>query len=204
MALSKKLLGKNERVILHMHEHIKTLIPNFIGALLVIALAIVAGVMLPESWRPASIWIMMILALLLLVVVLFVPWLKWYTATYTVTNRRIITRRGIFTKSGHDIPLSRISDVSYQKDLLDRLFGCGTLILQTSADDPLLLQDIPNVEHVHVVMTEMLFGMDSTPNDLRPTHDELAAPQEPNTSPYGGGLIPDDGGSTSRIAEPEN
>ena len=87
------------------------------------------------------------------------------TATYTITNRRIITRAGIFTKTGHDIPLSRISNVAYEHDLIDRLFGAGTLELQTSADDPLYLTDVPNAERVHVMLTNLLFNGDARPGE---------------------------------------
>ena len=43
--------------------------------------------------------------------------LIWLTATYTITTRRLITRHGVITRKGHDIPLSRVSDVAYERDL---------------------------------------------------------------------------------------
>ena len=54
MALSSKLLSKDETEILHMHEHIKRLIPNFALSALLIAAAIAGFVFLPAGWRPAS------------------------------------------------------------------------------------------------------------------------------------------------------
>ena len=91
------------------------------------------------------------------------PYLRWLTTTYTLTDRRIITRRGILHKSGHDLPLSRINNVAYERSLLDRMLGCGTLILTTAAEAPVALHDIPDVEGVHVLMTELLFGDDQRP-----------------------------------------
>ena len=61
------------------------------------------------------------------------PFLIWLTATYTITTRRLITRHGVITRRGHDIPLSRISDVAYEKDLIDRLLGCGTLVISDAS-----------------------------------------------------------------------
>ena len=63
----------------------------------------------------------------------------------------------IFTRTGHDLPLSRISDIQLEKNVDDRLFGCGTLFLQTSADDPLKLDDVPKVEIVQVEISNLLF-----------------------------------------------
>lgn len=62
-----------------------------------------------------------------------------------------------FTRTGHDLPLSRISDIQLEKNVDDRLFGCGTLFLQTSADDPLKLDDVPKVEIVQVEISNLLF-----------------------------------------------
>ena len=72
------------------------------------------------------------------------PFLIWLTATYTITTRRLITRHGVITRSGHDIPLTRISDVAYEKDLIDRLLGCGTLVISdASTHGQVALPDIP-------------------------------------------------------------
>ncbi len=115
---------------------------------------------MPDSWKPAGTWTLLVLLLVGLVAFVGWPWLRWITDTFTVTNRRIITRTGIFTKSGHDIPLNRISNVAYERDLIDRFFKAGTLELQTSADEPLYLRDVPNAEQVHVMLTNLLFGGD--------------------------------------------
>ena len=160
MALSKKLLSENERIILHMHEHVKRLIPNIAAGIVLIILAVAGFVYMPDSWKPAGTWTLLVLLLVGLVAFVGWPWLRWITDTFTVTNRRIITRTGIFTKSGHDIPLNRISNVAYERDLIDRFFKAGTLELQTSADEPLYLRDVPNAEQVHVMLTNILFGGD--------------------------------------------
>ena len=78
--------------------------------------------------------------------------------TYTITTKRIITRSGIISRVGHDLPLTRISDIQMDKDVTDRFFGCGTLALQTSADDPLLLHDVPHVETVQVEISNLIFN----------------------------------------------
>ena len=102
-------------------------------------------------------------AVLLLVLL---PFLRWLTSTYTITDRRIITRKGIINKVGHDLPLRRINNVNYERSLTDRMLGCGTLILETAAGQPLTLPDVPKVERVHVAITELLFS-DDRDNDRR-------------------------------------
>ena len=157
MALSKKLLSQDEVVVRHMHTHIKTLLPAIIVESILVIAAAVGAFYVPENaryWALPTIWIAV---LLLSIPLILVPWIKWITTTYTVTTKRVITRKGIIKRTGHDLPLTRISDIQIEKDFDDRIFGCGTLALQTSADDPLLLRDVPKVETVQVEISNLLF-----------------------------------------------
>ncbi len=158
MGIDPSLLGAGEVEVLHLRTHGKALI---LPAIVLVVIGVVSGLLvavLPMGWQPASNWVVAILALLAVVLWVLVPFLRWLTSTYTFTNRRIITRRGIITQTGHDLPLTRIVNVAYQRGVVDRMLGCGTLILTTAADMPVTLEDIPDVERVHVMMTELLFG----------------------------------------------
>ncbi|GAB2980275.1 MAG TPA: PH domain-containing protein [Actinotalea caeni] len=158
MALPRKFLGADEDVILHMRTHGKDLVLPALGLVVLAAATWAAMVFMPASWTPVGTWVVGVVVAVLFVVVVLVPFLRWRTTTYTLTDRRVITRRGIINKSGHDIPLSRINNVTYDRSLLDRILGCGTLELTTAAEAPVTLHDVPDVERVHVVMTELLFG----------------------------------------------
>ena len=157
MAISKKLLSQDEIVRpTHAHAHQDPAArhhhrghPPHRGRRRLFLCACQRPLLaLPTIW----------LSVLVLSIPLFViPWIKWLTSTYTITTKRIITRHGIFTRTGHDLPLSRISDIQLEKNVDDRLFGCGTLFLQTSADDPLKLDDVPKVEIVQVEISNLLF-----------------------------------------------
>jgi uncharacterized membrane protein YdbT with pleckstrin-like domain len=86
--------------------------------------------------------------------------LLWLTATYTVTTRRLITRHGVITRRGHDIPLIRVSDVAYERDLVDRLLGCGTLVISdASTHGQVALPDIPRIEDTHRRIQQLLHDL---------------------------------------------
>ena len=158
MSLPRRILGADEDVILHLRTHGKDLVLPVLG-LLVLAAATWAGmVLMPQGWHPVGPWVLAVVIGIFLIFVVVIPYLRWRTTTYTLTDRRVITRRGIIHKSGHDIPLSRINNVTYDRSLMDRILGCGTLNLTTAAEEPVTLHDVPDVERVHVVMTELLFG----------------------------------------------
>ncbi|MGA4669461.1 PH domain-containing protein [Propionibacteriaceae bacterium Y1923] len=158
MGFDPRLLGDGERVVRHMRTHGKALI---LPAMWLILLAAVVGLGLgymPESWNPWGSIALGVVALVVFIALVLRPFLQWYTTTYTMTDRRIITRRGVFSKTGHDLPLRRINNVSYERSLTDRLLGCGSLVFTTAAETPVTLPDVPDVERVHVQMTELLFG----------------------------------------------
>jgi uncharacterized membrane protein YdbT with pleckstrin-like domain len=154
-----KLLSADERVVIQTRTHVKVLILPAI-ALVAICLAVgVAAAVMPEGASPFGQLALGLLGLVLVIWWVVLPFLRWWTGTYTVTDRRLIMRRGILTKVGKDIPLMRINDVSYQRSLLDRILGCGSLYIQTAAEGGTIkLDDVPDVERVHLEMTELLFG----------------------------------------------
>ena len=158
MAISPKLLNEDEHVVLSTRTHVKALV---LPAVVLIVLAGVAGYLssLPDgdhagTWR----WVLWVITALLLLWFCVKPFLDWLTTTYTFTNRRLITRTGLLTRRGHDIPMNRISDIEYQKGLLDRIFGCGTLIISDASEQGRVqLHDIPNVEQAQLRVSDELF-----------------------------------------------
>lgn len=165
MAIKQKHLSDGEVIILKLREHAKALFwPTIL--LILLGAAVGAGIaFMPEDWKPIGVWVLVGVAIILAIWLVFMPWLRWFTSTITITDRRIITRHGIINRKGHDLPLRRVNNVNYDRDILDRIFGCGTLTLETAAGNPLVLHDIPDVERVQVQMTDLLFaeGPDADP-----------------------------------------
>ena len=141
-------LTQDEHLVLLLHPHWKTLIRPFAVAVLVIVIALVAGV-----GRLA----VGAVAILVLMVWLMVPVLRWRTTTYELTTRRLRVRSGIVTRRGRDIPLARINDVSFEKGLLDRLFGSGRLVVESAGEHgQILLNDIPRVEFTQATLFRLV------------------------------------------------
>jgi uncharacterized membrane protein YdbT with pleckstrin-like domain len=78
-----------------------------------------------------------------------VPYLRWHTTLYVMTTDRIITRSGVLTRTGRDIPLSRVNDVSFSHNIFERMLRCGTLTVESAGErGQLVLADVPRVEQV--------------------------------------------------------
>lgn len=182
MGLNPKRLGTDEVEIAHLRTHRKALLlPVFMLLLDAVVLGVgIAAInrFVPAGYRTWADLALGLVCLVALVAFAVLPYLRWLTTTYTFTNRRIITQTGILNRRGHDLPLARINDVSYERSVTDRMLGCGTLMLQTAADDPVVLDDITDIERVHVMMTDLLFAdpraalADSPQHQRTPTQDD--------------------------------
>lgn len=158
MALSRRLLNDDESVVVSTRTHAKALVGPLLLLILLAAAAGLVVTFLPEMGRfgpvvDAVVWAAAgVLALLWVVR----PFLAWLTTTYTLTDQRLITRRGVVSRHGHDIPLTRVSDVAYERGLLDRMLGCGTLVVSVASEQRVRLHDVPQVEQVHLRMQDLL------------------------------------------------
>jgi uncharacterized membrane protein YdbT with pleckstrin-like domain len=166
VVISRKLLNEDEFVVVSTRTHVKALLGP---ALVLIVIAAAAGYLTtlpsgePRDFLQLVIWVVALLLILWLVVR---PFLVWLTTTYTVTNRRLITRSGIVTRRGHDIPLARVSDVAYEHGLVDRLLGCGTLVVSDASEHGRVrLHDIPQVEQVHLKLSDQLYDPEAHRSD---------------------------------------
>jgi len=164
MGISQKLLSDGEYVVLSVRSHGKELILPLVVFVLVVA-GVITTLMLQSNNTLVAL-AAAVVGVPLLIAWSLIPFLRWMTSTYTVTNRRLITRHGILTRTGRDIPLFRINDVAYEKHLLDRLLGCGTLIISDATEKAgVVLPDIPNVEQVQLQISDLLFAKDDGNDD---------------------------------------
>jgi len=152
-------LAPGEELVLRLHAHGKTLVRPAAVLLLIIAAALIAIFFLPQN--STDLWPVRVVvgaaALVAAIVCFGIPFLKWRTTTYEMTNRRLRLRTGIVSRSGRDFPLNRISDVSFRQGLMDRLFGCGRLIVESPGEQgQLVLTEIPHVRHVQGILFQLV------------------------------------------------
>jgi uncharacterized membrane protein YdbT with pleckstrin-like domain len=166
------VLAADERVVLHRHPHWKRLIGPVLVLLLVTALAAFgAAVVNHMTWdHTAKNIVMIVIGVVWLVVVGWLvvwPFLNWRTTHFVITDRRVMFRHGLLTRSGIDIPLARINSVEFRHGLIDRMMRTGTLIIESASQDPLEFHDIPRVEQVHSLLYHEVFdtlGSEESPS----------------------------------------
>lgn len=163
MAISSRLLNDGESVLLSTRTHPKALILPTAALVVLLAVGLAVQVRVDSTSVRYVVWALVLIGALWLFVW---PLLTWLSATYTITNRRLITRHGVLTRRGHDIPLIRISDVEYEMGVLDRILGCGTLLISdASTDGEVTLPDIPHVEDAQRTLNQLLHDSSSPRQD---------------------------------------
>lgn len=154
MVFPSRLLNEGEHVVVHTRTHVKALI-----APALVLVLLVAAVIVLSRLTDSTVAGVIAGAVSVLVVIWWVlrPLVLWLTTTYTFTNRRFIKRSGFIAKEGRTIPLNRISGVDFEIGVIDRIFGCGTLVVSdASTDGSVQLSDIPRVEEVQLQVSNEL------------------------------------------------
>lgn len=150
-------LTEGERIVFKLHKHWKTIIWPILmlAAILVATLALV--LLVGPLEHPTARLVVGVVAVLAVLVFVARPLLRWWTTSYELTTRRLRLRAGVVARRGRDFPLSRISDVSFAQGPLDRLLGCGRLVVESPGEHgQLTLTEIPHVKHVQGTLFQLV------------------------------------------------
>jgi len=166
VAFPSKLLNAGEHVVVSTRTHPKALLLPVL--ILVLTLGVAAYAQRTGGGTVAGVTHVAVWVVAAVVIVLWVvrPVVAWATTTYTFTNRRFIKRSGLIGKEGRTIPLNRISGVDFEFGLIDRIFGCGTLVVSDASElGRVELEDVPHVEEVQLKVADELHRLSGHRSD---------------------------------------
>lgn len=150
MGFPAKLLAPDERLVLVLRPHVKVLLPPVLVLILTAPVAtFLTGLVPDNSFRPALRWAVVGVAAIVVLRWVIWPFLVWFNTVYAITDRRLVIRTGVLNRAGHDMPLTRLNDVSFSHNVIQRILGCGTLTVESAGErGQLVLKDVPHVEDV--------------------------------------------------------
>lgn len=196
-----KYLAPGETVVFHVRAHWKGLIAPALALLVVSALVWMALVWWVPDPQTQAVWRWIIVGAAVVVAAIFTLWpfLRWMTTTDTLTTKRLISREGVITRTGRDIPIDRVNAVNYERRLIDRIFGCGTLVVQTAGtESDVELHDVAHIER-RLIQIQQILVDEQNEEDRRVraiVAEEARRPRsterEPDVAAPDGG-VPDDG-----------
>jgi uncharacterized membrane protein YdbT with pleckstrin-like domain len=152
------VLAKGEKVERDLHPHWLTVVVPTILGLLLAAVCIFLAVVTPDDETGNRIqWVAVAVLVIVAIPAVVVPYLRWRTTHYVITSHRVMVRRGILTKNGKDITLSKITDVSFQQTVIDRLIRSGSLHIESAGDSPdENLTNIPRSNEVQQLINRLI------------------------------------------------
>ncbi|MCT9818781.1 PH domain-containing protein [Microbacterium sp. W1N] len=108
---------------------------------------------LPAPFEDWMLWSAAGAAVLLLVVL---PFARWYAHTYTVTTRRVVEQSGLLGRHRTEISHARGYTIAERRGPVQRMWGTGTLTLSNGLDAPLRIRDVASVRLVHEVLADQV------------------------------------------------
>jgi membrane protein YdbS with pleckstrin-like domain len=156
-AYPERLLVTGERVARHVRPHwrmlvIPALLPPvaaFLGAWLV---ALTRG----SSWSVPVLVAVLVVGLGLVGWFSVAPVMRWRSTHFVVTDRRILVREGVLSRTGVAVVGASITAVRTTRTVTERFLGCGTLVVAVDdAREPWQFDGIGRVERVAAEVERM-------------------------------------------------
>lgn len=145
--------GSQEQVVARLRSQGRRLI---LPALLFIAIPGTAAYFFgsfPQAWENVMILVAAGIAVLLFCLL---PLLFWLSTTYTITTRRIVVRRGLFTQFRQELLHSRSYDLTVKRSPMQRFTGSGDIWINTGLEKPVILKNIPDVLTMQRALQELM------------------------------------------------
>jgi uncharacterized membrane protein YdbT with pleckstrin-like domain len=154
MADDKDLLP-GETALLHINRHPLVLVQEVWGATIVVLGLSILLLIFGSALR----WFLVLAMLLGLFVYLDIRYIVWRSVSYTITDQRILQRRGLLGKYTRSIGIARVQDVSTAQGILGRLFDYGDVEIESAGKDGAeVFTYVPDPEHFRNILFEQLHG----------------------------------------------
>jgi uncharacterized membrane protein YdbT with pleckstrin-like domain len=96
--------------------------------------------------------------------------INWAVTFFVVTSHRILLASGVLTRRVAMMPLTKVTDMSFQRSFSGRLLGYGEFIVESAGQDQALrnIDHIPYPEQLYLEVCGMLFGSDDQASQNEP------------------------------------
>ena len=157
MAYPDRILAPDEDVVARLHPHGSTVLGPVACLLLITGAASFGMAIVPDGSGQAVARLAVLgLAVLLLLISVLVPLLRWRTTLVVVTTHRLLHRSGALSRRGRDVALAQITDVSFTQTLWQRAIRSGTLRVASDGEEAVELERVPGVERLQTLLLHMI------------------------------------------------
>jgi uncharacterized membrane protein YdbT with pleckstrin-like domain len=128
-----KFLLPHERQVISVNQHPAVLIRPIFYVLVGLAIAgwVSKSVAHGNDTVILVIWILWALLLLRLVWKVF----DWLTNYFVITSQRLLLTQGFLTRKVEMIPLTKVTDMGFQRSVMGRLLGYGRFVVESAGQN---------------------------------------------------------------------
>jgi membrane protein YdbS with pleckstrin-like domain len=164
-APGERYLIRGERTIVSERLHVAMLAWPIVQLIIVLIVGFWLTARLGrDNWVGTAIFILILLMLARTL------WLvaEWSNERLLVTDKRIILVTGLIIRKVGMMPLSKVTDMSYERSWLGRLLGYGEFVMESAGQTQALsrIGYIPSPDRVYRDVSELLFGTEEVIVDV--------------------------------------
>ncbi|MFI7586215.1 PH domain-containing protein [Spongisporangium articulatum] len=153
-----RYLIPSEQIIFEIRRHKILLAEPFLSTVLAFVLALMV-----DNWLNGSAPVLrnIMYGLALVVLARFVyKWTDWYRELFLATDRRLMLVYGIFTRKVAIMPMSKVTDMRYDRTIPGQVFGYGKYILESAGQDQALsvINFVPDPDRHYQEISAVIFG----------------------------------------------
>jgi len=196
-----RLLGPGEEVYLDSRPNWSYLFWPSVLTALVLAGCVATVV----EWTSAPVvmgWILLGVGVVALLY-LGARYLAWRTTTFVVTSQRVVYRTGVLRRTGREIPIGRVQDVTYHQTIVERVVRAGSLTVESAGrhgQDP--FPDISRPDEVQSLINRVVAQGAGAYPAAQPPATVVASGQAPPADERGAHEAPTITDPTPRVPIP--
>jgi membrane protein YdbS with pleckstrin-like domain len=151
------LLPIEQRVI-RVRRHWSVVAWDVFEAAALLAIAMLVSYLLPAGSALVQniLWYAALLVMIRFAYTLF----EWWDERLVVTDKRFVLLTGVITKRVAMMPLSKVTDLTYERSATGRLLGYGTVVVESAGQIQAFnrIEYLPHPERVYDAISELVFG----------------------------------------------
>jgi membrane protein YdbS with pleckstrin-like domain len=84
---------------------------------------------------------------------------EWLDEYFVVTSQRLLLATGVLTKTVNMMPLSKVTDMRFERSAMGRLLGYGTFIVESAGQEQALhkVDHLPYPEQLYLEVCALIF-----------------------------------------------
>ncbi len=87
-------------------------------------------------------------------------WADWYTEKFVITDKRVLLISGLLTRRVAIMPLSKVTDLTYERSLAGRMLGFGVFVVESAGQQQAFnrIDFLPTPDRLYHDVSTLLFG----------------------------------------------